>query len=166
MIFPGRYTARTDEPFVVFLIGMRVNRFLQFSKWMQVAKAMPPMIVELKKRPELGFLHAENILYWRGVALIQYWKSFEHLHAYAKMKEGQHLPAWAEFNRRIGNNGAVGIWHETLVVQPGNHEAMYVNMPRFGLAAGVDHVPVTGRLDSAYGRMHSSASAESDLVKK
>lgn len=24
-IFAGRYTAKTDEPFVVFLIGMRIN---------------------------------------------------------------------------------------------------------------------------------------------
>jgi hypothetical protein len=30
-IFSGRYTARTDEPFVVFLIGMRVNHFHRFS---------------------------------------------------------------------------------------------------------------------------------------
>ena len=166
MIFPGRYAARTNEPFVVFLIGMRINHFFQFSKWMSVAKAMRPMIAELKQRPELGLLHVETVLYRRGIASIQYWRSFEHLHAFAKMKEGKHLPAWAEFNRRIGNNGAVGIWHETYVVQPGNHEAIYVNMPRFGLAAGVDHTPVSGRLDTAYGRMHSSASAESNLVEK
>ena len=166
MIFPGRYTARTDEPFVVFMIGMRVNRFFQFSKWMPVTKAMPPMIAELKKHPELGLLHVETALYWRGVLSIQYWRSFEHLHTYAKMKEGKHLPAWAEFNRRIGNNGSVGIWHESFVVQPGNHETVYVNMPRFGLGGGVDHAPVSSRLDSAYGRMHSSASSGSNLIEK
>jgi hypothetical protein len=27
-IFPGRYAAQSDEPFVVFLIGTRVNRLL------------------------------------------------------------------------------------------------------------------------------------------
>jgi hypothetical protein len=26
-VMPGRFTAQTDEPFVVFIIGMRVNRF-------------------------------------------------------------------------------------------------------------------------------------------
>ena len=26
-IFDGRFTAHTDEPFVVFLIGMRINFF-------------------------------------------------------------------------------------------------------------------------------------------
>ncbi len=32
-IFPGRFTAKYDGSFVVFIIGMRVNRLLQFSKW-------------------------------------------------------------------------------------------------------------------------------------
>ena len=27
-IYTGRYTARTDQPFVVFLVGMRINRLL------------------------------------------------------------------------------------------------------------------------------------------
>jgi len=165
MIFPGRYTAQTDEPFVVFLIGMRVNRFWKFAKWMRVAKAMPPMIAELKKNPGLGLLHVETALYWRGVVNIQYWRSFEHLHAYAHAKNSVHLPAWAEFNRRIGNNGAVGIWHETFEVQPGHHEAIYVNMPRFGLAAGVSHEPVKGRLDDARGRMKTKEDQQPDLVE-
>ena len=26
-IFNGRYTAKTDQPFVVFLIGMRINQW-------------------------------------------------------------------------------------------------------------------------------------------
>jgi hypothetical protein len=159
-IFPGRYTAQTDDPFVVFLIGMRVNRLLAVRKWTRVARAMPPMIAELKRNPELGLLHVEFVLYWRGVATIQYWRSFEHLHAYAHMKDRNHLPAWAEFNRRIGNNGAVGIWHETFAMQPGNHEAIYVNMPKFGLGAAMNLVPVKGRLDNAAGRMKPSKSEE------
>lgn len=165
-IFPGRYTAQTDEPFVVFLIGMRINRLLQFNKWIPVAKAMPPMLAELMRHPELGLLHAQTALYGRGVLTIQYWRSFEHLHAYSKMKDGHHLPAWAEFNRRIGNNGSVGIWHETFIVQPGNHEAVYVNMPRFGLAAGVTHQPVTGRLDTARDRLQRAKTTEPSPIEK
>jgi hypothetical protein len=138
---------------VVFLIGMRINNFFALRSWMRVARAMPPMIAELKRQPELGLLHAEFVLYWRGVATIQYWRSFEQLHAYAHAREAKHLPAWAEFNRRIGSNGAVGIWHETYAIQPGNHEAVYVNMPRFGLGAAVDHVPATGRMETARLRM-------------
>ena len=35
-IFPGRYTAQSGEPFVVFLIGMRVNEFLKVRSWVPV----------------------------------------------------------------------------------------------------------------------------------
>ena len=43
-IFPGRFTANFDQPFVVFLIGMRINQLWAFHKWMPVASAMPPML--------------------------------------------------------------------------------------------------------------------------
>jgi len=152
-IFPGRYTAQTDQPFVVFLIGMRINRLLAVPSWTRVAQAMPRMIAELKRQPELGLLHAEFFLYWRGVAVVQYWKNFELLHAYAHMRNAAHLPAWAEFNRRIGANGVVGIWHETYTVGPGQHESIYGNMPLFGLAAATRQIPITGLLDSARSRI-------------
>ena len=152
-VFPGRYTAQTDEPFVVFLIGFRVNRLFAFSSWMRVAAAMPPMIAELRRHPELGLLHASYVVYWRGVAVIQYWRSFEHLHAYAHARDAKHLPAWAEFNRRIGGNGKVGIWHESYLVEPGKFETVYSNMPRFGLTAAVGHVPATGRMQDARSRL-------------
>lgn len=42
-IFAGRYTAKTDQPFVLFLIGMRINKVWQVGKWWSVAKEMPPM---------------------------------------------------------------------------------------------------------------------------
>jgi hypothetical protein len=159
-IFPGRYTAQSGEPFVVFLIGMRINHFLKVGSWLQVARAMPPMLKELKQQPELGLLRAEQFIYPRGAGIIQYWKSFDHLHAYAHARNATHLPAWAEFNRRIGGNGAVGIWHETYTVAPGQYEAVYVNMPRFGLGAAAGHVPVVGRLDGARMRMEKPPAAE------
>jgi hypothetical protein len=152
-IFPGRYTAQTDEPFVVFLIGMRVNRLLAVGRWVQVVRAMPPMLEELKRHPELGMLHAEIFLYWRGIATVQYWRSFEHLHAYAHARDAKHLPAWAEFNRRIGGNGKVGIWHESYLVAPGQYECVYANMPRFGLTRAVEHVPAVGRMQDARSRL-------------
>jgi hypothetical protein len=120
---------------------------------MRVAAAMPAMIAELKKHPELGLLHAEFFLYWRGVAVVQYWRSFEQLHAYAHARNAKHLPAWAEFNRRIGGDGSVGIWHETYTVAPGQYECIYANMPRFGLARAAEHVSATGKLDNARSRI-------------
>ena len=163
-VFPGRYTAQSDEPFVVFLIGLRVNRLFAFNKWIPIARLMGPMIAELSKQPDSGFLHAETMLYWRGVALVQYWRSFEHLNAYAHHKGGLHLTAWAEFNRRVGNNGAVGIWHETFMVHAGQSEVIYVNMPRFGFAAAANHIPVKGRLDSARSRMNLAQRDEPTLT--
>jgi len=152
-IFPGRYTAQFDEPFVVFLIGMRINRLFAVGNWLQAAMAMPRMIAELRRQPELGLLHAEFMLYWRGVAVLQYWRSFDDLHAYAHARNAAHLPAWAEFNRRTGGNGKVGIWHETYAVQRGDFECIYANMPRFGLAGAGRHVAAVGRLESARSRM-------------
>ena len=37
------------------------------------------------------------------------------------------------FNKRVGTNGDVGIWHETYRSRSGDYENVYVNMPRFGL---------------------------------
>jgi Domain of unknown function (DUF4188) len=42
-VFPGRYTAEIDEPFIVFLIGMRVNRIFAVRKWLRTARAMNKM---------------------------------------------------------------------------------------------------------------------------
>jgi len=53
--------------------------------------------------------------------------------AYAKDGEAEHLPAWQSFNKSIGSDGSVGIWHETYAVAPGTYENIYVNMPLFGL---------------------------------
>jgi hypothetical protein len=156
-IFPGRYAAQSDESFVVFLIGMRVNNLFALRNWPRVAAAMPPMIAELKRNPELGMLHAEFFVYWRGVAVLQYWRSFDHLHAYAHERDAKHLPAWAEFNRRVGGNGTVGIWHESYLVEPGKFETVYANMPRFGLGAAVNHVPALGRMQDARSRLASKA---------
>jgi hypothetical protein len=152
-VFAGRYAAVSEEPFVVFAIGMRVNRLLAFRRWIRVALAMPPMLAELKRNPALGLLHYEVFLYWRGVAILQYWRSFEQLHAYAHAKNAAHLPAWAEFNRRIGADGSVGIWHETYVVSPGQYETIYANMPLFGLGGAARHMTATGRLEHANSRI-------------
>lgn len=151
-IFSGRFTAIAADSFAVFLIGMRINRLFN-PRWLPVASAMPPMIAELKRQPELGMLHVEFFLYWRGIATVQYWRSFDHLHAYAHARDAKHLPAWAVFNRRIGANGSVGIWHETYVVNKGQYECIYANMPRFGLAQTGEHVPVAGRLEGARDRI-------------
>jgi len=152
-VIPGRFTAQMNEPFVVFIIGVRINRFFAFSKWFPTASAMGPMLQALRQNPEKGFLGAEQFLYWRGAALVQYWRSMEDLETFARNPTDPHAAAWQRFNRAIGSDGSVGIWHETYLVQPENHESIYVNMPVFGLAAATNHVAVTGRRESARGRL-------------
>ena len=152
MLIRERVTADLPGDFVVFLIGMRINRPLLVHKWMPVAGAMPRMIAELSRRPELGFLHAES-WFSRTLLMVQYWRSMEQLLAYATDREAQHLPAWKAFNRAIGTNGAVGIWHETYAISPGGAESVYVNMPPFGLGKAGSLVPATGTRTSARGRL-------------
>lgn len=163
-IFPGRYTAQSDEPFIVFLIGMRINRVLAFWKWLPVMRGMQRMLAELKQKPELGLLHVEWILYWRGIGLVQYWRSFEYMHAYAHAKDRAHLPAWADFNRSVGNSGSVGIWHETYTISPGQHESVYLNMPKFGLARATKHAAITDSYAKALSHAAKQASIAADTV--
>ena len=47
----------------------------------------------------------------------------------------------------------MGIFHETYLVQEGQYECLYNNMPRFGLAEAGAHVPATGRRETASRRL-------------
>lgn len=152
-IFNGKYTAKTNEPFVVFLIGMRVNQWWRFDKWLPVANAMVPMLTTLYKFPEKGFLHAEFFWNMSGPVTIQYWRSFEDLEKFARNPSDPHIEAWRKFNQAVGTGGLVGIWHETYQVNPNQYECVYGNMPRFGLGAALEHVPAVGRRETARTRL-------------
>jgi hypothetical protein len=151
-----RLTARLEGEFVVFLIGMRINKPWLIHKWWPVMRAMPRMLKELQARPELGMLHAER-WFSRTVILVQYWRSVDHLLAYAADRDAAHLPAWRAFNRSVGTSGAVGVWHETYRVLPGHYENIYVNMPAFGLGAVGSMSPATGTMKSAADRLRPDA---------
>ena len=152
-IFRGRFTAQVEGPFVVFIIGMRINRLLAVNKWVPVARAMGPMVEQLMMQRERGLLHAQAYAYWRGAALVQYWRSFEQLEGFARDPSASHLNAWKQFNRAVGPDGSVGIWHETYLVQADQYECVYGNMPRFGLAMAGEHVPALGARETAKRRL-------------
>src|SRR3954462_2266804 len=105
-IIPARRTGRLDGEFVVFLIGMRVNRWWKIHKWLPVVGAMSRMLRELGEHPELGFLGQES-WFGRTTVMISYWRSMDHLLAYAKSRSSAHLPAWRAFNKAVGTNGDV-----------------------------------------------------------
>ena len=162
MIHRGRFIASLDGDFVVFLIGMRVNRPWKVREWAPVASAMPRMLRWLDQHPEAGLLAWHNA--WiKGPAVVQYWRSFEHLDRFARAADEPHLPAWAQWNRMIRASGDVGIWHETYKVRAGEYESIYGNMPRIGLARAGSHVPVGSSGQSAARRIGASAVDEPAL---
>ena len=154
-VFSGRFTAQTNEPFVVFLIGLRINKFWAFSKWLPAFNAMSPMLKTLYQNPEKGFLGGENFfrLAPATTLLLSYWQSFEDLENFARSPSEPHFAAWTAFNKSVGSDGSVGIWHETYLVDAGKYEAVYGNMPKFGLAAATEHVPAIGRKETARRRL-------------
>ena len=92
---------------------------------------MPKMLAEVAADPESGFLGWESL----GLTTnVQYWRSFEHLTAYSRNRDQTHYPYWVKFNKEIGSNGDIGIWHETFLVRAGEYECIYNNMPLRGLA--------------------------------
>ncbi|WP_324252434.1 DUF4188 domain-containing protein [Enemella dayhoffiae] len=136
----------------VFLIGMRANRWWKLGKVLWTASRMPPMLIELSRNPELGLLGYQQ-WFGRTTMLVSYWRSPQHLMRYAASPDASHRPAWSGFNRQIGNSGDVGIWHETFTIQPGSAEAVYVNMPAFGLGRALGVEPVTRNTNSASRRL-------------
>jgi hypothetical protein len=156
MINTERLTANMPGEFVVFLIGLRINQPLKVHKWLPVVRAMPRMITELYRQPELGFVHAET-WFSRTTIMVQYWRSMDQLLAYAKSKTAEHLPAWQAFNQAVGTDGSVGIWHETYAASPGSYENVYVNMPAFGLGKAGTLQPAAGGRQSAAGRLHTAS---------
>jgi len=148
----GRYAAAHEGELVVFVIGMRINRWWAIHRWAPVAMAMGPMIAELYRNKELGFLDMQAALTPRGPVLIQYWRSYEHLERYAR-HGALHLKAWKDFNRKAASTKHVGIYHETYIVDAGKHEAVYVNMPKHGLGRATGIVPATGRRETARRRL-------------
>lgn len=156
----ARMTAEIDGDFVLFLIGFRINTFWKVWKWGPVFAAMPRMLIELARKPELGLLHARTHFGLRGAMVVQYWRSFEALHAYAVSAEAAHLPAWRAFNRAIASNGDVGIWHETYLIKAGQYEAVYNNMPAYGLGLAGALKPAQGARRSARGRLGRTDGAD------
>jgi hypothetical protein len=156
-IIQKRVCAEIDGPFVVFMIGARLNKPWKLNVVVPFLATMPRMLKELAADPALGLLHVRPHFDLSGATLVQYWRSFEHLEAYARAPDHAHLPAWQWFNKQLGSNGDIGIWHETYLVQPGCYESVYNNMPPWGLGAAGTLVDVVGARQSAHQRIKAAA---------
>jgi hypothetical protein len=151
-----RVSGEIEGDFVLFLIGVRINRVWKLRSWLPVLRAMPRMLEELSRQPELGLLHYRLHFGLRGAMVVQYWRSFEQMNAYAHARNAAHLPAWQAFNKAVGVSGDVGIWHESYLVSPGQYESVYVNMPAFGLGKAGAVFDAAGQRASAVKRLQKS----------
>lgn len=140
-VIDGQFTAWIEGDFVVFLIGMRINKPWKIGKWWPVFIGMPKMVKELRAAgPSSGFPGTTPIRF--GV-IAQYWRSFEQLEAYARDRDNALWPAWIAFNKRVkGARGDVGIWHGTYRVRAGDYECVYSGMPPYGLPAAAELIPL------------------------
>ena len=152
MVRSERLTVDRREGFVVFLIGARINKWWLVPVVWGVSVAFGAMMRELEADPKSGLLAHESYA-GRTTLSLQYWRSAEDLHRYARSKQRRHLPAWAKWIERWGRGGAMGIWHETYVVEPGTYECIYHHMPPFGLGRVGPLVPAEGALRTAPQRL-------------
>jgi hypothetical protein len=155
-VIDRRVTAHIDGDFVVFLIGMRINRLWKPQKWLPALRSMPRMPQELEAAPtDHGFLGSMNL---GLLSLVQYWRSFDYLEAYARARDKSHWPAWLEFNRLMKDSrGDVSIWHETYLIRAGEYENIYSGMPLMGLGKAARLADISAGTDAARGRLGAVA---------
>ncbi|MEV8337838.1 DUF4188 domain-containing protein [Leucobacter sp. NPDC077196] len=127
---------------------------------MPVFSAMPRMLRELSADPDSGLLGFSLNFGAGGPSVVQYWSSVEKLYAYASVSSQEHLPAWTRFNRTARKAPeAVGIWHETFVVD--RAESMYVSTRPMGLAKATELVEVSRGSNRAQARLADGRTARS-----
>jgi hypothetical protein len=98
------------------------------------------MLDYLTAHPEKGLLG-----YQMGLpTIVQYWRSFDHLEAFANDASDPHTAAWRNYWKRVGTSTRTGIWHETYLVRAGEYEAVYANIRPIGLAKASSMVPLKG----------------------
>jgi hypothetical protein len=151
-----RMMAEIDGDFVVFLIGASPSKLHLVRSLIDLGgrRGMKHMLDYLVAHPEKGLLG-----YQMGLpVIVQYWRSFEHLEAFARDAADPHLAVWRNYWRRVGQSDRTGIWHETYLVRAGEYEAVYGNMPPFGLGKAGRLVPMSDS-SSARGRMKTSAAS-------
>ena len=50
-------------------------------------------------------------------AIVEYWRSFDHLEAFANDADDPHVAVWRNYWKRVGTSSRTGIWHETYLVR-------------------------------------------------
>ena len=132
----GKVAADGTDSVTVFMVGIRVNRWLAPWHWLPLLLALPPMVRELAAEPDSGLLGYRLLLGpgARQAMLLQYWRDAQDLHTFARDPNSPHHAAQKRFWRHYAAaDAAVGVWHELLPASA--PEALYGNMPPTGIGA-------------------------------
>lgn len=148
-LMTGRRTVLPERGLVVFLIGARINKWWLLPLSLPILAKMRRMQRELLADPDSGLLGIQSL----GSADVQYWRSMDDLMAYAEARKKHHQPTAKKFYQKLFRNEAVGVWHEAYVVEPGQYESLYINMPAFGLGKIAPLVEANGDLATGRGRI-------------
>jgi Domain of unknown function (DUF4188) len=159
MAMPIRMTADIEGDFVVFVIGLHINKPAQVHRWWSAVRAGRHLDALLRRDPASGLLNSRLVIGARGPMFVQVWRGFDDLERFARATDGPHRAAWAAFNRAAGRSGEVGLWHETYLVPAARYEAVYLNTPAVGLAAAGTYVPIARRGDTARERVSGDSGA-------
>ena len=108
----GRWTAEIDGDFVVFIIGARAQLETPSLQGVRGSRR-PPRHGPHAQVPDATPGEGTARLRDGRFTVIQYWRSFEHLEAFAKDTDDPHLEVWRNYWRRVGKGTRTGIWHET-----------------------------------------------------
>jgi hypothetical protein len=167
-VIHDKFTAQVDQPLVLFLVGGNVNNLLAVGHWFWIARAFLTLIAYLRKHPETGFLsgHLNLRIFPFGMMLQSYWRSFDDLERFARSNDQPHLKAWTRYIQESRKPGAMAIWHETYIIEPGKFEVIYGNTVPYGLSAATSPVIIHGRAHNARGRIdkNDKTVAEEPLV--
>lgn len=132
---PGKVAPGNGEPIVVFLFGIRINRWRQVRRWLPLLLSVAGMLRDLAAAPDSGLLGYRLLLGPgpRQAMVVQYWRSPADLHRFAR--GAAHDDARRRYWWHYGAGDGVGVWHELIHSPSGAHHAMYGNMPPMGLGA-------------------------------
>lgn len=165
----GRYAALGHKNLVVFIIGMRINKWYRVDLWWKVLRAMAEMLRELQSNDkDLGFYGNETygmaaLLFGYPSIQVTYWESVEKLHEFSSGKS--HKTGMKNFLTMMNrSNGAVGVYHELYEVS--RAESIYRDMNEFGLLRAVGGEPALGSLTSSAGRLEECPMNATEHVKR
>ncbi|MCJ1382838.1 hypothetical protein MMC17_005951 [Xylographa soralifera] len=126
---------------VLFVLGARSNHpsGRSFPEFKEMGVHFNTMWKEAEENRELyGYLGKTLPLIGAEQAsgnvlvTLSYWKSIEHLHAFARGPA--HRAGWDWMNKRVNNSPYLGIMHETYLAPYGQWENVYANFRPFGFS--------------------------------